>query len=126
MYINIRDKPDIEHLIHIEETTSHKQISALRIGSWNFRGLASKRNYKLKDQTFVDYLQEYDIIILTETWTNTKCDLSLPDYNYFLFIAQDRHVQNVILEESLFIIKTFFQICYRYINSRMTMYYGLN
>ena len=46
-------------------------------------GLASKRNYKLKDQTFVDYLQEYDIIILTETWTNTKCDLSLPDYNYF-------------------------------------------
>ena len=78
-----RDKPDIEHLIHIEETTSHKQISALRIGSWNVRGLASKRNYKLKDQSFVEYLQEYDIIILTETWTNTKCDLSLPDYNYF-------------------------------------------
>ena len=79
-----RDKPDFEHLIHIEEKTSHKQISALRIGSWNVRGLASKRNYKLKNQTFVDYLQEYDIIISTETWTNTKCDLSLPDYNYFL------------------------------------------
>ena len=78
-----RDKPDIAHLIHIEETTSHKEISVLRIGSWNGRGLASKRNYKLKNQRFVDYLQEYDIKILTETWTNTKWDLSLPDYNYF-------------------------------------------
>ena len=28
-------------------------------------------------------MQEYDIIILTETWTNIKCDLCLPNYNYF-------------------------------------------
>lgn len=56
--------------------------------------MASKRNYKLKDDKFVDILQQYDILLLVETWTNELCDLCLDGYEYVaLHRPRSRHAR---------------------------------
>lgn len=55
---------------------------SLNITVWNVRSLASKRYYKLTNPDSVNILVKYDIIMLTKTWSNDKCDLQLPGYEH--------------------------------------------
>ena len=41
----------------------------------------SKRRNKLKNPDFLKYINQYDIILCTETWTNKLSDLNIAGYN---------------------------------------------
>ena len=60
--------------------TTNKHIS---IAAWNVHRLSSKRNFKLKDEHFVDILKQHNIVLLSETWANRRCDLSVPGLEHF-------------------------------------------
>lgn len=46
-------------------------------------GLAGARNYKLTDSSFLSELCKYDIVLLTETWTSSDRDWTIPGYSNF-------------------------------------------
>ena len=51
----------------------------MKILTWNMNGLSRK----IQDQDFIHEINNYDIIILTETWLskNTCVNLEIPKYN---------------------------------------------
>ena len=68
----------------------YRQVDSLKIAIWNVRGLVSKRNYKLKDPLFIQSLQENDIFMLCETWTNDNSVMNIPGYEY-VALHRKRH-----------------------------------
>lgn len=54
----------------------------LCVCAWNVQGLVSKRNNKMEDPNFVKCLTEYDVILCTETWTNSESKLNLNSFEY--------------------------------------------
>ena len=54
----------------------------LKLAKWNVQGLVSKRNYKLKNNDLIKTPPKYDIILLSETWTNQHSDMSLIGYDH--------------------------------------------
>ena len=58
----------------------YRQVDSLKIAIWNERALVSKRNYKSKDPHFIQRLQENDIFMLCETWTNNNSVMNIPGY----------------------------------------------
>ena len=66
----------------------YRQVHSLKIAIWNVRGLVSKRNYK--DPHFIQRLQENDIFMLCETWTNDNSVMNISGYEY-VALYRKRH-----------------------------------
>ena len=59
--------------------------SFISICSWNVGGLISKSNNKLNDHRFIQEIQSYDIVFLSETHTGFDT-LILKDFNIFQYV----------------------------------------
>ena len=55
-----------------------KSESVLKCLSWNIKGLSAD---KRTSQDFTDFISKYDIICLSETWTNSKSNIHLNNYS---------------------------------------------
>ena len=49
----------------------------------NIQGLISRRSNKLRSKELTQIFQQNDFILLTETWTNDLCDISVDGFTVF-------------------------------------------
>ena len=62
----------------------------LRISLLNCQGLISKRTNKLISTEFQNIFESRDIVLLTETWTDSYSDLSVSNFEYFALHRKDK------------------------------------
>ena len=48
------------------------------------QGLTSKRTNKLKSPELIETFKNHDVVLLTETWTNSFSDLTVDNFEYFV------------------------------------------
>ena len=72
-------EPTVYSIIEIDST---KQRQNLNVCVWNVHGLITRRLNKLNHPQFTQLINGHDVCLLSETWTNERCDLHLPGYNY--------------------------------------------
>ena len=56
--------------------------------SWNINGLT---NDKLHDNMLGSFFKKFDLILLTETWTNKNSDVELQDYTFHNYPRKYKH-----------------------------------
>ena len=61
---------------------------SLKFCSWNINGLTQE---KLDDQIMGSYLKGFDIILLTETWSERDDSFNLPNFTFYNFPRTHRH-----------------------------------
>ena len=52
----------------------------LKLGVWNIEGLT---RYKIEDPVFLSTVNNHDIFVLCETWTNSISNISIPNFENF-------------------------------------------
>ena len=57
----------------------------LSICAWNVHGLVGRGNAKIQDPTFLATLQNFDIILMTETWINKNSTIDIKNMIIKLF-----------------------------------------
>ena len=58
-------------------------FDSLRIGVWNVQGLCSKTNHKIRDKHLLQEIKKFDILLLTETWTNEMSDMHIECFDHY-------------------------------------------
>ena len=65
----------------------------LKVLHWNINGLASASNNKLnREDGIIPFLEGYDIMFLSETWSSDTHDLTLPGYVCYHCHRQDKNI----------------------------------
>ena len=62
--------------------TQYTSSSFISICSWNVGGLISKSNNKLNDDRFIQEIQSYDIVFLSETHTGLDTHIDMKDFQH--------------------------------------------
>ena len=57
--------------------------------SVEYSGLVTRRTNKLSSPELVSIFQTHDVVLLTETWANSYCDVNVPNFEHFIYFKQD-------------------------------------
>ena len=82
---------DIKHIGPSSLSHDHNHDSngrEIKFCSWNIWGVTS---YKLHDDILGGFLKQYDIVLLTETWTKNNDNLCLENYVFYNFAHNALH-----------------------------------
>ena len=66
-----------------QHKTSKAFKNHIRICYWNIGGVNTHNMNKLKDENFVQEIQNFDIVILAETHIGYDTDINIDGFNYF-------------------------------------------
>jgi len=50
----------------------------------NVQGLVTRRTNKLTSPELLSIFQTHDVVLLTETWANSYCDVNVPNFEHFV------------------------------------------